>query len=155
MRQISHIIAIIIIALSFNACTHNNGDIGDTFGTWKLQSITIDGETDANYQSNVLWKFQASIVSMVRVDDTTHNHFESWGTWEYADNDTRLLMNFTHTDNDNANPGSAKYSPLPETHLPGGTTFHLDVMTLNGKEMTLRYTSPDGKEYLYKFKKWA
>ena len=74
---------------------------------------------------------------------------------KYADNDTRLLMNFTHTDNDNVNPGSAKYSPLPETHLPGGTTFHLDVITLNGKEMTLRYTSPDGKEYLYKFKKWA
>ena len=155
MKLATRFIALLIIALTFNACTHNNGDIGDLFGTWKLQSITINGETDAEYHNNVLWKFQASIISMVRADDNTHDKFESWGTWSYANDDSQIVMNFTHTDNDNVKPGSAKYSPLPETHLPGGTSFTLDIKKLNGSEMTLCYTSNEGIKYVYQFKKWV
>ena len=117
MKTLTRIISIILLALSLNACTHNNGDIGDLFGTWKLQSITINGESDSTYQSNVLWKFQSSIISMVKVDDTTHSKAESWGTWSYSNDDTQLVLDFTHTDNNNPNVGSSKYSPFPETHL--------------------------------------
>lgn len=155
MKTISRIILLIVIALSFNACTHNNGDIGDLFGTWKLETITIDGEKDSSYQDNVLWKFQASVINMVRANDTTHDRSESWGTWSYANDDTQILLNFTHTDNDNPNQGSNKYSPLPETYLPKARISTLNIVELNGKKMTLIYRADNGKEYIYYFKKWV
>ena len=157
MNIATRIIALIIIALSLNACTHNNGDIGDLFGTWKLESITINGEMDASYakSSNVIWKFQASVMSMIRTNDTTHDRSESWGTWSYANNETQLVLNFTHTDNNNTQPGSAKYSPLIETHLPKATISTLDIKELNGKKMILIYHSSDGVEYTYHFKRWV
>ena len=155
MKLATRFIVLLIIALTFNACTHNNGDIGELFGTWKLQSITIDGEIDSSYDNNVLWKFQSSIMSMIRANDSTHNRLETWGTWSYANDDTQLELNFTHTDNDNPKPGSTKYSPLPETYLPKATIFTLDIIKLNNNEMILVYHSIDGKEYRYKFKKWA
>lgn len=155
MKLATRFIVLLIIALTFNACTHNNGDIGGLFGTWKLQSITIEGEIDSSYDNNVLWKFQSSIMSMIRANDSTHNRLETWGTWSYANDDTQLELNFTHTDNDNPKPGSTKYSPLPETYLPKSTIFTLDILNLNGSEMVLLYHSTDGKEYRYKFKKWA
>ncbi len=155
MKTISHIIALIIIALSFNACTHNNGDIGDIFGTWKLESITINGENDTTYQNNILWKFQASIISMIRANDITHDRLETWGSWSFADDETKLLLNFTHTDDYNPNMGSTKYSPLPETYLPKSTTSTLSIITLNGDNMILLYNSEDGNKYIFKFKKWG
>lgn len=155
MKLAYRIITLLIIALTFNACTHNNGDIGELFGTWKLQSITIDGEIDSSYEDNVLWKFQSSVMCMIRANDSTHNRLESWGTWSYANDDTLLELNFTHTDNDNPKPGSTKYSPLPETHLPKSTIFTLDIIKLNSSEMILIYHSIEGKEYQYKLKKWA
>lgn len=155
MRNSSRIIILIIMALSFNACTHNNGDIGSLFGTWKLQSISINGNTDTSYQNNILWKFQASVICMVRVNDDTHVKHESWGTWSYANDETQLTLDFTHTDNDNPNTGSSKYSPLPETYLPESAVSTLDIIKLNSNEMILIYHSADGKEYQYKFKKWA
>ena len=156
MNIATRIIALLIIALSLNACTHNNGDIGDLFGTWKLESIAINGEIDENYakSSNVIWKFQASVISMIRANDTTHDRLESWGTWNYANDETQLVLNFTHTDSYNPNPGSTKYSPLPELHMPKASTFYVDIIKLNGKAMTLRYNATDGKEYIYQFKKW-
>ena len=155
MKLATRFIVLLIIALTFNACTHNNGDIGELFGTWKLQSITIEGEIDSSYDNNVLWKFQSSIMSMIRANDSTHNRLETWGTWSYANDDTQLELNFTHTDNDNPKPGSTKYSPLPETYLPKATISTLDIIKLNNSEMILLYHSIDGKEYRYKFKKWT
>ena len=68
MKTLSRIILIITALISLNACTHNNGDIGHLFGTWKLDAITINGEVDSVYAKadNVLWKFQSSVMSMIR-----------------------------------------------------------------------------------------
>lgn len=154
MKTSTRIIIVFLLTLSLNACSHNNGDIGDLFGTWKLQSITIDNECDTAYQCNVLWKFQSSIISMVKADDSTHTKTESWGTWSYANDDTQLILDFTHTDNDHPNVGSSKYSPMPDTHLPKGIKIPLDIIKINSDEMTLRYIANDGSEYIYHLKHW-
>lgn len=155
MKTLSRIILLISLAISFNACTHNNGDIGDLFGTWKLQSITIDGVIDTTYQDNVLWKFQASVMSMIRANDKDHTRHEGWGSWEYANDETQIIVDFTHTDNDHPNMGSDKYSPLPETYIPKASISILDIIELDNSKLTLRYISNKGIEYVYKFKRWA
>ncbi|MBR5331977.1 MAG: lipocalin-like domain-containing protein [Muribaculaceae bacterium] len=157
MKTLSRIILIITALISLNACTHNNGDIGHLFGTWKLNEITANGELDSVYAEadNVLWKFQSSVMSMIRANDVTHSRFESWASWEYTDNETRIALNFTNTDDNNTNPGASIYSPLPEMHMPKACIVYVDIITLSHKEMVLRYTSEDGVEYIYRFKRWA
>lgn len=49
MKTLSRIILIITALISLNACTHNNGDIGHLFGTWRLNTITINGDVDSVY----------------------------------------------------------------------------------------------------------
>lgn len=157
MKTLSRIILIITALISLNACTHNNGDIGHLFGTWRLNTITINSEVDSVYAKadNVLWKFQSSVMSMIRADDVTHNRVEIWASWEYTDNETRIALNFTHTDDNNTTPGASKYSPLPEMHLPKACIVHVDIITLSHSEMVLRYTAEDGTEYMYRFSRWA
>ena len=138
-----------MVALS--SCTHNNGDIGPYFGTWKMLSVEIDGEVDAGYSGNVFWKFQNKVVCMLRVNEENHTTTECWGTWE--ENDNVLQLNFTHEDYYHK-PGSSYYSPLPETYLPSEQVLGLDIISLSGSSMQLKYVTAEGKEIEYKFKKW-
>lgn len=157
MKSILYTIAFFALTL-FSSCTHNNGDIGELFGTWKLQSITINNEIDTTYQNDIFWKYQASVTSMIKVNDDTHDFSDVWGTWRYVNDGSAIEFDYTHSDNDNIQ-GSFKYSPLPETHLPSNSIFIMDVQELNDSHMTLRYLSENDSslisEYIYKFKKWA
>lgn len=138
----------------FASCTHNSGDIGDLFGTWKLEKITIDGEADQSYDGNILWKFQSSIIEMQQVDDTLHETFNSHGSWSRPSGGV-LALDFTHTDNANPEPGSAGYSPLPATHLPSACKIDMDLLQLDGSIMKLRYIDLSTTAvYEYYFKKW-
>lgn len=142
--------------LGLGACTHNNGDIGDFFGTWKLSEITIDGIDDAQYQGDVFWKFQATLIQMVTVDDSTHDYTASMGSWSQPQ-DNILRLDFTHTDTDHPEPGSSAYSPVPGLHLPSACVFDMDIISLNSSKMVLRFTDSAGAQpvvYQYYFKKW-
>lgn len=143
-----------VALVALNGCTHNNGDIGDLFGTWKLEEITVDGQADGAYGDNIVWKFQSSIIEMQQVNEALHETLNSFGTWSRPQ-DGVMRLDFTHTDNDNPEPGSLGYSPLPATHLPAGCVINLDVLQLNGSKMRLRYIDEASAEvYEYYFKKW-
>lgn len=137
--------------VAMSSCTHNNGDIGPYFGTWKMLSVEIDGEVDAGYAGNVFWKFQNQVVCMVRVNEVNHTTTECWGTWKEIGNE--LHLNFTHEDYYHK-PGSSYYSPLPETYLPSMQTLELDIVSLSGSSMQLKYVTDDNSVIEYKFTKW-
>lgn len=139
--------AVALFALS--ACTHNNGDIGEYFGEWKLESITVDSEPDANYKGDIFWAFQASVFNMQQVSED-YSYSQSWGTWEEDGNILRL--NFTHSDNLHPQ-GSSYYSPLPDTRLPKGIT-DLEIYKMTGSRMELGFVDSEGQTIRYKLKKW-
>lgn len=150
MKKIYNVVSLFVLSIIIASCTHNNGDIGHYFGTWKLERMAIDGVEDAEYQKNVFWKFQAGVMCMVRVDDSTHTKTECWGTWE---EDGKILrLNYTHHDDANSE-GSQKYAPLSETHIPIGIT-ELEILRQNSSKMELKYINNDGQVILYYFDKW-
>lgn len=154
MKAIINVVIVWIAAMSLTGCTHNNGDIGELFGTWKLEKIMVDGEIDAAYDDNIVWKFQSSIIEMQQVDDLLHETFNSFGTWSRPA-DGLLKLDFTHTDNADPEPGSDRYSPLSATRLPRAQVIDLDVLELNGSKMRLRYIDADQSATIeYYFKKW-
>ncbi len=143
-----HRILICLFPLLFWGCTQNNGHIGVNFGMWKLEELTIDGEPDADYPDNVVWKFQSSILAMVRISDH-HEVFECYGTWSESDNGKQLYLDFSYHDNS----GTWKYVPLSETYLPEGLST-LDILSRSKSKMHLRYIDPDGTSYEYRLEKW-
>lgn len=151
MKSLYKILTLAAILFTATACTRNNGDIGDWFGTWKLDNITIDGVPDKNYGDNVVWKFQSDIISMCLINDAEHSSIARWGTWQQVDD--RIILNFTYKD-DEIEPGTNIYQPIQSIYLPGGI-MELTVVTLSRSKIVLRYTSADNIVYTYSFSKWG
>ena len=142
LRRITAIMALAIVLLLPTSCTHNNGDIGPWFGTWRLESITINGEPDKDYAPPYLiWKFQSSIVQILAPDDVNHTAPGGTGTWSCEDD--ILHLDFTW--------GLGHEGTI--SHLP--LKCRLTVLRLTGREIELRYDSPEGDSYIYKLKKWG
>lgn len=142
-------------------CTHNNGDIGPLFGTWRLDAISYDTvSADGSPQhgldevGDVFWSFQNHVVKIDRV--YPHHITDSrFGTWQRPD-DTTLVVNFdnSETDLDFAD----RYLMLPGIHLPEHGAA-MTVKELSSHKMTLVYIDQaDGQTvptaYTYFFTKW-
>lgn len=132
------------------SCTHHNGDIGVYFGTWKLESITVDGVESEEYRGDMFWKFQSEVICMETVDDALHTRTDHWGKWSEADG--VLTLNYTFSD-DNSPAGTSKYAPPAVTGLPAAVS-HLDIVSKSGSRIVLRYVTGDGKAYQYILGKW-
>lgn len=148
-----HLLHILLLAMtcSFASCTHNNGDIGDWFGTWKLEKIEVDG-SPAEYDGNIIWKFQSDIVWMGVVDDVMHTATNSFGTWTCIDD--ILTLNFTYSDNNFPNPGTGQYAPPSQTLIPSGIT-EMSVLELSSSRIRLLYRRSDGSAVMYHLSKWG
>lgn len=142
LRHTAAIIAAAVILLLPSSCTRNNGDIGPWFGTWRLESITVNGEPDKAYAPPYLiWKFQSSIVQIINPDDAGHTASSATGTWSCDDN--RLSLDFSW--------GLGHEGSI--SHLP--PQCELTVLRLSGSRIELRYDSSDGNTYIYLLKKWG
>ena len=84
---------------------------------------------------------------MVRVNESAHTANECWGTWKEIGN--VLQLNHTHWD-DNHKQGSFYYSPLPETYLPANSISDLEIVSLSGSSMQLKYVTDDNRVVGYK-----
>ena len=96
------------------SCTHNDGDIGKWFGTWAVQSISVDGVPDDDYHGDILWKFQSDVFSMLRfsADPVDHSYQQVWGSW--CEDGDALVLRFGYSDDSYA-PGTGIYAPFAET----------------------------------------
>ncbi|MDE6078923.1 MAG: lipocalin-like domain-containing protein [Duncaniella sp.] len=143
-RTLSLMLACIISLLLGTGCTHNDGDIGDLFGWWTLDSLTADGTPTPLTDDEVLlctWAFQTSVIQI----QETLDHAEARrykGSWSREGD--LLMLNFSYTDN-----AGGSYVPSERFHLLPGIT-PLTILKLDGSRMHLRYTHPDdGTVYDY------
>lgn len=144
--------AVLFILLLVGSCTQNNGDLHGLFGKWKVMEITINQQPDADYEVNMIWSFQSSIINMQTIDDFTNSVLESrFGTFEREG--STLTFNFTHSD-DFAEPGKVQYAPIKESHFPA-SIFNVTIVELTGSKMQLLYVADDGTTYNYFLKKWG
>ncbi len=138
-------------------CTHNNGDIGDWFGTWQLETIEINGTTDQDYHATIFWKFQNCVIEMQKIsldpDDQTRR--QVFGTWEESGDD--LILNFSYSDDQNppelGESGRGTYAPFVETRLPYGKPAVLEIMKGSGNRKELRYIAQTGETIIYRLVK--
>lgn len=133
-----------VMALALPAC-QNNGDIGDLYGTWRLDSFTIDGQPEPEIAAQTLISFQNNIIEVQRIHDSDGSFTNYFGTW--ADTGELMTLNFTHSYDDGS-------FPAPE--WLGWTSqepMAIRVSDRSSRSMTWTYTAPDGTIYVYKLHK--
>lgn len=133
------------VMLLLSGCMHNNGDIGDFFGTWRVETITVDDAEDESYPGNVFFQFQTSVVRVV--ETLPHGDMmECFGSW--SDEGDILILDFSY----NVDPTSDVYD------MPSVTRLARKVNTLNLSEVTSRkmsweFTDSIGQKVVYKLRK--
>lgn len=134
MRILTKFLAPLVL-LGLSGCMQHNGDIGDWFGTWKLESIEVNGATDASYADNVFFQFQTDVVRMVAVLPY-QAYSDRFGSWEQDGN--TLILNYSYT----AAGTQQIHNPLPQTYLDKAANI-LQISEMTSRRMTWRYEKPD------------
>lgn len=143
---------ILLLSLLAFGCSHNDGDIGPLFGTWRLESVTADGaDVDLHEDGSLLidWRFQSHLIQIQTVFE--HYSYQNvMGTWQMTEHPDRILaLDFSGHNVD----GTGFYTPPSQLHLVRGGVTPLTIERLNGKDLRLSYTSADGVTYAYKLRK--
>ncbi len=136
-----------LVLLLLSSCTHNNGDIGELFGNWRLDRLTADGVEVPLYDgagddAPVLftWAFQSRIIRITAIySHSLYNDF--WGTWE--EQPDVLELNFTYSSTD------ANHVPPEILHLNDDGITVLTKDSFYNNKMELSYVASDGKTYKY------
>ena len=161
MRNIISALLLLSIALSMaTSCTHNNGDIGDWFGHWKLNTITVDGMVDDSYEGNIFFSFQGGVFAQILVKPNhgagmLDRHYANW-----EDHGSYIIINYPYHTDENGNPVynengelKAPFKPLPVTRMSiGDNTINVDRK--KGNDLQLSMTDADGHTVVYNLEKW-
>lgn len=132
----------------FSACTRNDGDIGDYFGTWHIESLQQDGSSPAAYDGSAFVQFQNTIVC-VRATDALHNERADYGTW--AENGNTLTLTFPDPNvyYDRV-LGTLADGPV---FAPDQATFQFTIADRSSRSMTLQIPDLAGNSWTFTLKK--
>lgn len=147
MKIILQVCVVLLLLFGLAACTHSGGYIGKRFGMWKVTRIAINSTTDTSYDETMFWSFQSDIIDM------KSSKGQSIGLCK-EENGT-LVLDYRHTDTGHPEPGSALYSPLPQSLLPANTVIVLEILKMESHNMELRYNDENGTVITYTLKKWG
>lgn len=145
MHTLKYSLMAAAVAACCSACTHNNGDIGDLFGTWHAESITVDGTPLAQYNDSMFWKFQNDLVC-INIPYGYHEAHKSWA--RYIRQGDVLTIDFGYTaDADVQDGGYNNFTPPSVTNLVNGAN-EMHIVTLTSRSMVLTLG-----DYTYTFTK--
>lgn len=145
MRNLIKTFAVLTLMLfGASSCMQHNGDIGEFFGTWKLTSITIDGQQDISYEGTTFFQFQTDVIRISRIEP--HQLFtHRYGQWTRDGETLCLDFGFTATD-----PG--EYEPPMWIYLQRGKNL-MHIVNLTSRDMVLTLQDPDLSTIEYRLHK--
>lgn len=138
----------LLACVGLSGCMQHNGRIGDWFGTWKLESITVNGTDDTAYAGNIFFQFQTDKVHIIEVDTSVPTtRRDCFGRWEESDG--TLILDFSYT----ADGTASQFIPMTQTLL----SHDVNILTIDSQsskrmEWTLDKADPS-QTIVYKLKK--
>lgn len=141
-------LVIAMLMLVSGGCTRNDGDIGDLFGRWKVETLTADGVAQTLYggeaEMYALW-FQSELVWIHEL--LPHHDFINYkGMWKRDGDRLQLDFSFSGDFED-------QYRPPVALHFVEDGVTPLTVASESSSDMTLWYVADDGVRYEYHLKK--
>lgn len=145
MKLIQNIFIVLAIVFLAAGCTRNNGDIGDLFGDWRLETLTADGEELQLYDGDTkvyTWAFQSGIIRIQEIR-AYMDYSDYLGTWSREDDE--LILDFTHQ----ADYGDDNFTPPETLHLVAHGVTRLEIIRLDSRKLQVGYQGEDGVKYMY------
>ena len=142
--------AIIAIVMAITSGCQNDAQIGLYYGTWAINSMTVNGEeyTATFVPDMSFFSFQTDVLFIERRLNDLGDVDHRYGTWEERDGGRTLRLNFTHSDD--AHPAGTDYYKAPEWLLmPTNTMIDLKIIEQSGRRMTLQYDADNGDVIVY------
>lgn len=91
MRITRIMICVALVLAAVSSCTHNDGDIGPWFGTWYVETASVDGEVKADFPDSVFFQFQSSVFCLRKVYPH-QQYYAAFGTWADLGNNTLRIV---------------------------------------------------------------
>lgn len=134
----------LLLALLLGAC-QNDGHIGYLYGTWRVDSYTVDGVTaDTDWAVTTL-SFQSDIIMVETVHDEYGTYSSFFGSW--TEQDDLMIIDFDHV-NDNG-PTQAP----PALGWTNAGPMEMRVSDRSGRRVTWTYTDAAGAVHVYRLHK--
>lgn len=134
----------LLLMLLTGAC-QNNGDIGYLYGTWRIESMTLNGEPQPELAAQTLISFQSDIIEVQRIIDSDGTYANYFGTW--SEEGDKMTVDFTHHADD--------YDfPAPEW-LGWNSRYPITLIVTDrtSRSMTWQLQMDGGPANVYKLKK--
>lgn len=144
-------LTMVLTVLVTGSCTNNDDTPRQWFGSWTQTALVAGIELDPDFEPNrTVWEFQNNIVHICLIGE--HNTLESscYGTWMQIGD--RLLLDFTHSDDDFTD-GTGEYAAPSWLHMPANSRFYLDIKSRKDSKVSLVLNLDDGRQYTYVLKK--
>lgn len=145
MKLIQNTFIVLAVVFLAAGCTRNNGDIGDLFGDWRLETLTADGEELQLYDGDTkvyTWAFQSGIIRIQEIR-AYMDYSDYLGTWSREDDE--LILDFTHQ----ADYGDDNFTPPAALHLVAHGVTRLEIIRLDSRKLQVGYQGEDGVKYMY------
>ena len=148
-----------ILILSLSGCRVNNGDIGPLYGTWNIESLTVDGVDYEEWRNEIHpWttvEFQNNIC-MFKQALEPNDYLVRVCTWSWLGGETEenavLRLDFNHRD-DNNPTGTGLYSPPAWLLLSGCLTADMVVTwAKHDRRMTWTTINASGQTLVFRLK---
>ena len=127
----------VMMCVCGSSCTRNGGDIGIWFGTWAVESHTVDGNDAVKSDAAAAYylQFQRTVVCL-RHTDALHNGGESYGLWNEEDGTMTITFDPKNYD---------------VTIMPQSATY--TVTCTDNRHVTLTATDAEGHKLTYNLAK--
>lgn len=144
-----YIFSVLLLILACG-CTQNNGHIGRLFGSWVLESATLNGQPyDMPANTNTYWSFQADIVR-VQLEQDRYSYISRMGTFSELPEGI-LRLDFTHSDDNDAS-GTGQYKAPEWMGFTEQGVFNLLCSCSDGT-LRLTYHRSSEETFVYIFSK--
>ncbi len=143
------LIFILALSICLGGC-QNNGDIGDWFGSWRVDSYMLNGLEQEGLAKATTFGFQSEVVVVTVVIDDYQTEYQRYGTWQELD-DT-FTLHFNHQDA-TTNPATDIYAAPEWLGMYSDKPMIMTLQRHDSRNVTLTWLGPDGATRTYKLHK--
>lgn len=139
---------LLLLPLLLAACTTNDGDIGEYFGEWAVDEVTIDSHLVETYPyGRVYWRFQADLL-VVNLMGENHVDNRGWiARWTEADG--HLTVDFDQRLNEESSLGRIPAELL----IPPQQTTSMQILLKTTRALVLCYLNDRGETITFTLRK--
>ena len=142
-------IILIISTLLLMGCSQNNGHVGPIYGAWTLLEMSADGQQLPIEGESTVFSFQGEIVQITHMLSAPDVYTKNFGNFSIDQKE----LTFQFQSGLSGDEGYQYTAPAWLYFPSDGMPFHIQVTDLGTRNMDWQFTTSEGTNYHYKFKK--